>query len=61
MSGWKKLSDLFVDEKLSLLEKEQVLILTSGEEIAWVVGIRMDDRFKVNKDTRTVLKLTYQD
>lgn len=61
LNGWKKLSDLFVDEKLSLLEKEQVLILTSGEDIMWVVALRIDDRFKVNKDTRTVLKLTYQD
>jgi tRNA(Ile)-lysidine synthase len=59
MNGWKKLSDFFIDEKLSILDKEKVQLLVSGDDIAWVIGLRMDDRFKVNKDTQTVLRLTY--
>ena len=59
MNGWKKLSDFFIDEKLSILDKEKVKLLVSDEDILWVIGMRMDDRFKVNKDTKTVLRLTY--
>lgn len=59
MNGWKKLSDFFIDEKLSILEKEKVKMLVSRNDIVWVIGMRLDDRFKVNKDTKTVLRLTY--
>jgi tRNA(Ile)-lysidine synthase len=59
LNGWKKLSDFFIDEKLSILEKEKVKLVVSNDEIVWVVGMRVDDRFKVNKDTHTVLRVTY--
>jgi tRNA(Ile)-lysidine synthase len=58
MKGWKKLSDFFIDEKLSILEKEQVWLMTYQDEIAWIVGKRLDDRFKVSESTQKVLKVT---
>ncbi len=58
MKGWKKLSDYFIDVKLSTLEKEKVWLLTHGNEIVWVVGHRVDDRFKVSDTTTSVLKVT---
>ena len=57
MKGWKKLSDYFIDVKLSTLEKEKVWLLTHGNEIVWVVGHRVDDRFKVSDTTTIVLKI----
>lgn len=57
MKGFKKLSDFFKDKKLSLFEKEQAWILESHGEIIWIVGYRLDDRFKVNDDSKRVLHI----
>ena len=58
MKGKKKLSKYFKDEKLSLLAKEKVLLLCSSENVVWVLGKRQDNRFKVTKNTKHILKLT---
>ncbi|HRG00891.1 MAG TPA: tRNA lysidine(34) synthetase TilS [Bacteroidia bacterium] len=58
MNGFKKLSDFFKDQKLSLFEKESVWILGNKEHIIWVVGYRMDDRCKVVEGTEKVLKIS---
>ena len=60
MNGWKKLSDFFIDSKLSIAEKDNVWILTHGQDVLWVVGMRMDNRFKVTAKTEKVLKLSVQ-
>ena len=57
MNGKKKLSKYFKDEKLSLLDKENVRLLCSGEDIVWVISKRADDRFKVTKNTKNILKI----
>ncbi|MEP6932155.1 MAG: tRNA lysidine(34) synthetase TilS [Flavobacterium sp.] len=53
----KKVSKLFKDEKLSLLEKEKIWILCSDNQIVWIVGIRQDERFKIEKTTNKILKI----
>lgn len=58
MKGRKKLSDYFVSEKLNRFQKETTYLLCSGENILWVIGHRMDDRFKVNPETEETLVVT---
>jgi tRNA(Ile)-lysidine synthase len=58
MKGKKKLSKFFKDEKLSLVAKEKIWVLTSENNIVWVVGMRADNRFKVESQTKKILKIT---
>ncbi len=57
MEQFKKVSDFFVDEKFSLIAKEKTWLLLSGDDIIWVMGYRIDDRFKVTTSTRNILEL----
>lgn len=57
MRNRKKLSDLFSDLKLSIVEKEQVWVLLSGDQIVWVAGRRIDNRFRVTSKTKEVYVL----
>jgi tRNA(Ile)-lysidine synthase len=57
MKGSKKVSDLLTDRKLSPCEKDRTWVLTHGEMIVWVIGHRMDDRFKVTEKTVRVLEI----
>jgi tRNA(Ile)-lysidine synthase len=57
MSNRKKISDFFVDQKFSILQKESTWLLCSGNDIVWIIGERLDDRFKINSETKTVLQV----
>lgn len=57
MSGTKKLSDYLNDVKISSVEKKNQLVLLSGNKIIWVIGQRLDERFKITPKTKRVLKL----
>ena len=52
MNSFKKLSDFFIDIKLDVFSKEKVFLLCSGMKIIWVIGYRIDDRFKVTSKTK---------
>jgi len=54
MRGSKKISDYFVDNKFSRFEKEECFLLCSGEDIVWIIGHRMDERFKITQNTKKV-------
>lgn len=54
MKGKKKLSDFFIDKKFSLHEKENTLLMTSNDNIVWVIGSRIDDRFKITEKTKKI-------
>ena len=46
MKGKKKLSDYFIDNKFSLIEKKRCFVLCSNNDIVWIVGHRIDERYK---------------
>ena len=58
MKNHKKLSDFFIDEKISVVDKENIWVITSGDEIAWVIGHRIADPFKITSATRKVFLIT---
>lgn len=61
MTGLKKLSDFFIDEKYSIPEKENAWILAAGNQLVWLVGKRIDDRFKITTQTRQILRIRLHD
>jgi len=54
MKGKKKLSKYYKDEKYSLADKENQWLLVSGENIVWILGKRIDDRYKVTENTKQI-------
>ena len=53
----KKLSDFLIDEKVPRDQKGEVLVVADGEKIVWVCGMRVDERFRVDRKTKRVMKL----
>lgn len=59
MKGHKLVSDFLTDRKMNILEKRRQLVVTDAKgEIIWLVGLRTDNRYKVEKKTRSVLRIT---
>ena len=58
MKQMKKISDFLIDLKVPVTKKEQVLLLLSGSEVMWVMGYRIDDRYRVTPGTEKILLLT---
>jgi len=57
----KKLSDFFIDQKFSLKEKEQTCLLCSGHDIVWIIGHRIDHRYRVTSATAEILRIVMTD
>jgi tRNA(Ile)-lysidine synthase len=55
--GKKKLKDYFIDEKIPLEKRNEILLLASGSEILWVIGRRVSEAYKVDKNTEQILSV----
>ncbi len=58
MKGNKKLGKYFKDEKLSLVAKQKIWLLCSGEKIIWIVGLRAENYFRIEENTKKTLQIT---
>ncbi|MDR0370361.1 MAG: tRNA lysidine(34) synthetase TilS [Prevotellaceae bacterium] len=57
MKGKKKISDFLTDRKLNLFEKDEIWVVTSEENIVWIVGKSIDERYKVTAKTEKIIEL----
>jgi len=57
----KKVSDLFIDHKISLVRKKRIPILESDGTIVWVCGVQLSDNFKIKPKTVKALMLYYEE
>ena len=59
MKGKKKLSDFFIDQKMPVPHKRQQWVILSGDDIVWLVGQRLDERYKVTPQTKHIVQITW--
>lgn len=57
MSGEKKVSDYLINSKVSMAEKSRQFVLCAGEQIVWLVGHRIDERYKITSATENVVRI----
>ena len=57
MKGRKKVKDIFVDEKVPMAGRRETPIITAGDDILWVTGLRQSELFKVKEGTGKILKI----
>lgn len=58
MRGTKLVSDFFNDNGFTTYQKRNTQIITDSEgEIVWIVGYRIDDRFKITEKTKTIYQI----
>ncbi len=61
MSGTVKVSDFLTNNKVSTVDRANVLVLTAKQEIIWVLGHRISNKFKITDKTEKILKADFKD
>lgn len=57
MKGSKKIKDFFIDVKIPLEQRKRIPLLISKDKLVWIVGYRIDERFRVDEDTKSIIKV----
>lgn len=57
MNGSKKLKDLFIDLKIPKDKRDEIPLILFGEDIGWIVGYRISEKFKIDEKTKNILKI----
>ncbi|MFZ5966656.1 MAG: tRNA lysidine(34) synthetase TilS [Bacillota bacterium] len=60
MKGSKKLKEFFIDEKIPRTLRDEIPLICDGDEIVWVIGYRMSEKYKVTSDTEHILMIEYK-
>ena len=58
MDGTKKVSDYLIDRKIDRLSKEKQLVMTANDEIVWLLGQRISNKFRITNNTSNMLELS---
>ncbi|MGD2034804.1 MAG: tRNA lysidine(34) synthetase TilS [Bacteroidales bacterium] len=61
MNHKQKLSDYFINNKINRLDKERIWILTSGNDVLWIIGHQIDNRFKVTSNTKNLMLIALEE
>ncbi|MGN6532298.1 MAG: tRNA lysidine(34) synthetase TilS [Ginsengibacter sp.] len=59
MQKKKKLSRFFIDQKMSITDKEKIWVLESNKRIVWIIGNRIDDRFKITDKSKKIVTIQF--
>ncbi len=57
LSGFKKLKDFFIDEKVSKFDRDKIPLFTDANKIIWIGGMRIDNRVAITQKTTNILKI----
>lgn len=57
LSGFKKLKDFFIDEKVSKFDRDKIAIFTDAKKLVWIGGMRIDNRVAINQKTTNILRI----
>lgn len=57
MKSEKKISDLLIDLKVPLIDKKKIAVMMNGEEVVWVLGYRVSEKYKCDSSTKNILYL----
>ena len=56
----KKLNRFLIDEKIPAEKRDGIPLIAAGSEILWIVGGRINERYKITSETSTILELQYE-
>lgn len=59
MKGRKLISDFWVDNKISIVDKKKIWLLISDGHIVWIIGQRIDNRYRISEETKNVLCIKF--